>query len=305
MDRSVKKGLIEARDNSKSKAGRLRINATYGHVIAVDIGGSNLRVALADMGGTVLGRCCVSTRRTSSAEMVVEQISSGVGQLLEQTSVPRSSLLAVAAGAPGVTDSEAGVVLATSYLKGWRNVPLRDLLESSLRIPAAVENDVKVGAIGESWRGAARGVRDFVFLAIGTGIAAGIFANGHLVQGVHWTAGEVGYLLVPGVSEEPVKRGIPGPLESVIGGEGVRQQWLRACDKKRRSPARNLTATEIFESAKAGDRTAKEILERTARLLAYAVYNMSVVLDCSLFVLGGGVGMSEPLRNATEGILEL
>ena len=303
-----KKGLIEwvGHGNSKTRplAGQLRVNAKYGCVIGVDIGGSNLRIALADMAGTVLAKWATSTKKTSSPGMVVRQIREGVSRLLSDACIPRSSLLAIAAGAPGVTDRDAGVVLATSYLNGWRDVPLRALLESALRIPAAVENDVRLGAIGENWRGAARGVRDFVFLAIGTGIAAGILVNGELVHGVDWTAGEVGYMLVPGVSNQMVKRGTPGPLESAIGGEGVKGQWLRSGDAKRTAPGRDVTATEIFDRARTGDRTSQRILDRSARMLAYAVYNMSLVLNCSLFVLGGGVGVSEPLRDATERILE-
>src|SRR5271155_3020766 len=202
----VKKGLVEKTSNGKSNAGRrnnaLRINAGYGHVLGVDVGGSNLRIALADMNGRVLGKWSTSTKKTSSPDMVIEQIRKGVKNLLEQASVSRSSLRAVAAGAPGITDRDAGVVVTTSFLKGWKDVPLRRLLESSLRIPAAVENDVRMAAIGENWMGAARGVGNFVFLAIGTGIAAGVFANGRLIHGRDWTAGEVGYMHVPGVPEE-------------------------------------------------------------------------------------------------------
>jgi len=301
-----KKRLIEWLGNSQAgpRSGQLRINAKYGHVIGVDIGGSNLRVALADMAGTVVGKWSTSTKRTSSPGMVIQQIREGVSHLLHDASVHRNSLLAVAAGAPGVSDAAAGVVLATSYLNGWRDVPLRALLQSALRIPAAVENDVRLGAIGENWRGAARGVRDFVFLAIGTGIAAGILVNGGLVHGANWTAGEVGYMLVPGVSNEMVKRGTPGPLESAIGGEGVKLQWLHSRNGKHTAVRHDVTATEIFDRARTGDRTAQRILDRSARMLAYAIYNISLVLNCSLFVLGGGVGVSEPLRNATERILE-
>ena len=169
-------------------------------------------------------------------------------------------------------------------------------------MPAAVENDVRTAALGEHWKGAARGVNDFVFLALGTGIAAGIFANGKLIRGVNHTAGEVGYLYVPGAGEEPAKRRAPGSLESVIGGHGIRQQWLEACSAE--TQPRNLAATEIFERASTGDPLAKGVLDRSAQFLAYAVYNISLVLNSSLFVLGGGVGTSRPLRDATERILE-
>ncbi len=278
----------------------VRINAGSGYVVGVDIGGSNLRVALADMKGTLLDKWSASTKRTSSPAMVIEQIRDGVDCLLKKASVSRRSLLAVAAGAPGITDAEAGVVVATSYLRGWRNVPFRRLLESALHMPATIENDVRLAAIGESWLGTARGIPDFVFLAIGTGIAAGIFANGKLVHGADSTAGEVGYMHVPGTPVEAAKPGAPGSLESTIGGEGIRQQWLRTRNGSGNVSDREVTATEILESGRAGDVPAAGVLNHSAQVLAYAVYNMSLVLNSSLFVLGGGVGMSAPLLHATQ-----
>ena len=302
-----KKGLIDSPINGKRKsAGSLRpahLNVNSGHVVGIDIGGSNLRIALADMKGTVLGRWSASTKRSSSPDMVMEQIRGGVIYLLRQASVPRRSLLAVAAGAPGVTNRDSGVVIATSYLKGWKNIPLRSLLESVFGVPAVVENDVRLGAIGEHWLGAARGLLNFVFLAIGTGIAMGIFVNGQLVHGTDWAAGEVGYMLVPGTSDAPVGQGEPGALECVIGGEGIRSQWLHSLNGKRASSQSNLTATEIFDRARKDPR-AKSVLDRTARMLATAVYNISLVLNSALFVLGGGVGVNIALRDATQRFLK-
>jgi glucokinase len=280
------------------------IDVDSGHVIGVDIGASNLRIALADMHGTVCGKWSTSTRETSSPAMVVEQILAGTKHLLEQASVSPQSLLAAAVGAPGITDGDAGVVVAASYLRGWKDVPLRDMLESALHVPSIIENDVRLAAIGEGWTGAARGVRDFVFLALGTGIAAGIFANGKLIHGISWTAGEVGYMHVPGTPEAAAEQGEPGSLESVIGGEGIRQQWRSCCGILEDPKAGDLTATEIFDRAAAGDVLAGTVLNRSGQVLAYAVYNISLVLNCALFVLGGGVGMSVPLLDATRRILE-
>ncbi len=303
-----REGLVDDTGESKLKIARRptlpRINPHYGHVIGVDVGGSNLRIALADLNGRIIGKWSASTRSTSSPEMVVKQIRKGVHDLLQQASIPRSSLLAVAAGAPGVTDRDAGVVFATSYLKGWKNVPLRSLLESALHVPAVVENDVKLAAVGENWIGAARGIPDFVFLAIGTGIAAGIFVNGQLVHGADWVAGEVGYLIVPGTPHTPARQGSPGSLESMIGGEGIRQYWLRSNGEQATNRTGDLSATGIFYHALAGNRRAKAVLEQSARILAFAVYNISTVLNSSLFVLGGGVGTNGPLLAATRRILE-
>jgi glucokinase len=292
----------QGRSVPRQGSGTESIDENHRLVVGVDIGGSNLRVALADLRGTVLGKWCASTKETSSPEMVIAQIEKGIDSLLRKSSASRNSLAAIAAGVPGITDTEAGVVIATSYLRGWRDVPFQRLVESAFHIPAAVENDVRMAALGEHWIGSARGIPDFVFLAIGTGIAAGIFANGTLIRGANCAAGEVGYMYVPGTLEEVAERGAPGSLESALGGDGVRKQWLEAVNPGAHSNPP--TATEIFELARTGDPLAKVILDRSAQLLAYAVYNISLVLNASLFVLGGGVGMSETLREATETVLK-
>lgn len=273
-------------------------------VVGVDIGGTNLRIALADGNGTSLSKWAASTKETASPQEVIRLIRKGIEQLLQQTSVPRGSLRGIAVGAPGVTNCDAGVVVATSYLRGWKNVSLAALLQAEFQCPVVVENDVKLAAIGEHWLGAAQDVPDFVFLAIGTGIAAGIFVNGQLVHGQDWIAGEVGYLIVPGTAETPSKPGEPGALEKIIGGEGIRQQWLTSFPTSGGPRPQDLTATAIFYHALAGNPQAAEVLDCSARILAYAVHNISAILNPSLFVLGGGVGTNGPLIRATQRILE-
>jgi len=274
-----------------------------GYVVGADIGGTNLRLALADSNGTAVTKWSASTTGIRDPNVVVAMVAEGVEAMLQQSSVPRSALRAIAAGAPGVTNVDQGIVIATSYLMGWRDVPLRDLLEAALDIPAAIDNDVNVAAIGESWAGAARGTQDFIFLAIGTGIGAGIILNGQIFRGHGWTAGEVGYLLVPGTSEEPVERGKPGALEAIVGGEGIKAQWQSRWSETSTTLPKSATATEIFDHALEQNPLAQQVLDHTARTLSYAIYNISLILNCPLFVLGGGVGVHPALCNATKDIL--
>jgi len=278
--------------------------ADVSYVAGIDIGATNLRLALADMAGAVIARWSSSTAGIRSADPVIALIREGVASLLHQVAAPPHALKAVAAGAPGITDVDEGIVIATSYLMGWRNVPLRALLEDALGAPAVVDNDVNLAAIGESWIGAARGARDFVFLAIGTGIGASIVLNGAPFRGTNWAAGEIGYMLVPGTSDGPGNHGEPGALESLIGGEGIKTQWQKLWHSHRTELAKDLTATQIFDHALAGDALAQQILQQTARMLSHAVYNMTLVLNCPLFVLGGGVGVHPALCRATQALLE-
>jgi glucokinase len=274
-----------------------------GYVVGADIGGTSLRLALAGMDGKVLAKWKVSTAGIRDPEEVVRLIHEGVDDLLRQNGLSRSLLLAVAAGAPGITDVETGVVIATSYLMGWRDVPLRAMLEARLGVPAAVENDVNTAAIAESRIGAGQGMRDFVFLAVGTGIGAGIVLNGQLFHGMNWSAGEIGYMLVPGTSVNPVDSGEPGALESIVGGEGIKAQWQSLWREDRTQLPKELVATQIFDHALAGEALAQQVLQKSAETLAYAIYNLAVILNCPLFVLGGSVGMHPALWKLTQEIL--
>jgi glucokinase len=284
-------------------------SSTSGYVVGVDIGGTNLRMGLArsnesDPPGTLVASWSASTVGVRyHPDAIIELIRSGLEDLLKQAAVPRSQLKAIAAGAPGITDFETGVVIVTSYLLGWRDVPLRTMLEDTFAVPAAVDNDVNMAALGESWAGVAAGKSDFVFLAIGTGLAAGIFLNGNLFRGSNWTAGEIGYMLLPGLAAEPTARGKPGGLESVLGGEGIKAQWQARWSEAATPLSRDLQPTEIFDHALQDDALANEIVLQSGSLLASAIYNISLVLDCPLFVLGGSVGLHPALGQCAQKVL--
>jgi glucokinase len=289
------KGPVSPHANSQHSAS---------YVIGVDIGGTNLRLALADRAGQIHARWSSSTVGASDAQAVVRLIRQGVDQLLRDTSLSPQSLTAIAAGAPGITNADSGVVIATSYLLGWRDVPLSEMLESEFGVPASVDNDVNLAAIGEHNAGAAQGVDDFVFLAVGTGIGAGIVINGQLHRGTIWTAGEIGYMLVPGASEAPVERGKPGALEGLVGGEGIKAQWQSRWSSALTPLSKDANATQIFDHALEGNALAQEVLQLAARTLAYAIYNTSLILNSPLFVLGGSVGAHPALGDATREVLE-
>jgi glucokinase len=180
---------------------------------------------------------------------------------------------------------------------------LRELLEAEFGIPASVDNDVNLAAIGELSAGVAQGIGDFVFLAIGTGVGAGIVLNGQVHRGSIWAAGEIGYMLVPGTPEDPVDGGKPGALEGIVGGEGIRLQWQSRWSERLTSLPKDATATQVLDHALDGNLLAQEVLQLAARTLAYAIYNMSLVLNSPLFVLGGSVGIHPALGDATRLVL--
>jgi glucokinase len=274
------------------------------YALGVDIGGTNLRIAISDAAGKILARTSSATTDVRDPQLIVAKIRQSADQLLQDTGIRREAIAAIGAGAPGVTNAETGVVIATSYLLGWRDVPLKAMLEEALHVPAAVDNDVNLAALGESFFGTAAGAPNLVFLAVGTGVGAGIILKGELFQGAAWTAGEVGYMLVPGIPEQPAELGKPGALESVLGGEGLRQQWLSLWNPAQTKLPENLTATQIFDNAVTGDALANSVLDRAAYTLACAIFNMTLILNTPLFVLGGSVGLHAALRDRTQRVVD-
>lgn len=294
-----KKGLVEPIGTGASGGGRppelIRFNRTCGYVVGVDIGGSAVRLALADLDGTVIARASSPVGARGTPRRILSLIRNDLRRLQSLHRIPARKMRAIALGAPGITDLRAGVVRSAPHLPEWQDVPLRQLASELLKFPAVIENDVNLGAMGESWCGTARGVSDFVFLGIGTGVGAGIYVNGALYHGSDWTAGEIGYLMVPGTRSAHLSLLEPGPLESVIGGRGIEQAWRRANGHRQR-----LQATQILDRAESGDRLARSILDHTARVLAEGILNLSVVLNPRLVVFGGRIGMHPALFQATE-----
>ena len=276
----------------------LEFNARYGYVIGADIGGSSVRLALADLSGTIVGRWQKSITAKGTPDEVIALTISGIHGLLDEHGVSHKVLQSVA-GAPGITDVRSGRVLSAPNLQDWHDVPLAERLYRETGIPTAIENDVNLGAIGEGRCGVAAGIENFVFIAIGSGVGAGIVIDGNLLHGANWSAGEMGYMQVPGLPGQPLTVNRLGALESSIGGEGIKKAWLAFANGSR-SQAQCLQPTEIFDLAAAGNAGAQRVLQETAEHLATAITNMSLVLDTPLVVLGGGIGRHPGLVEAAR-----
>jgi len=304
-------GLIENLGDGESSGGRppglLRFHASHGYVAGVDIGGSRLRMMLADLNGKVITQWSMQfTERQRTPKAVCGLIHDGLKVMCHEGSTTLKRVLHLTAGAPGITNVDSGVVLSAPNLKDWDEVPLRAMLQKETGIPSLVENDTNLAAVGEHWRGSAEGVGDFIFVAMGTGVGAGIFLHGRLHHGANWSAGEIGYMDVSGRRREPLQVRSTGHLERAIGGDGIEREWLRllARDQKASdSGLAKLRASEIFDLAAEGDRLACEVVQCTAGILAHCISDLALVLDPEVVILGGGVGAHAELCRATQKIL--
>jgi glucokinase len=303
MDSLQRRGLVKFTGEGSPSGGRppriLEFNSQYGYVFGADVGGSGVRLAIADLSGKIIGRLTQPIPRGGTPDEVAALITNGMERLLSDHPLANQKILELAVGAPGITDVGRGRVLSAPNLVDWHDVSFADRLRDTTGISTTVENDVNLGAIGEGRCGVARDAQNFVFIAIGSGVGAGIVINGKLFHGANWSAGEVGYMQVPGLPSQDLAVKRLGALESAIGGEGIKKAWL-ANTNGRRNGAQSPQPTEIFDLAASGNVCAQRILHSTAEHLAQAIVNMNLILDTSLVVLGGGIGSHPGLVEATR-----
>lgn len=293
----IKIGLLTDLGTGPSRGGRrpstMELNARYGCVAAIHLDPGHTGLAVADLRGEVLARRVVPTPQRAAPDAMLARIAADLRDLLAETGVPVSRLLAVGAGAPGVVDRERGMVVALApNLNGWERVPMGAILKRTLRAPVLVENDVNLAILAEHWRGAARGHQTCAFVSIGTGIGAGIMIDDRLHHGHHHLAGEVALMCM---APEYVERdfGSRGCLESLAGLKALSDRWSHTGGERDDSWVGALVA-----AAKGGDAVARQAIHETTTLVGMAIANLSVVIDPSIVVVGG------PLFAGDSGLLE-
>jgi glucokinase len=193
-------GLVREEGAGKSSGGRkpqlVSFNARCGVVVGCNIDSDAFRMVLADMNGEWLRERAFPLASDTRPRPLLRRVADSARRMLDEAKESASPLLSFAVGVPGMTDVGRGRVIEAANLEGWRDVPAREILEERIGAPVHVENDVNLAAIGEQWRGLGRGVENFVFVSVGTGIGAGIIIRGRLHRGHRWHAGEISHLNV-------------------------------------------------------------------------------------------------------------
>lgn len=264
-------------------------------IIGTDVGGTKIAVSLVDLEGNILA----SIRRPtdiSNPEATLDSIANAVRELVDTHHLDLKSFDALGFGIPGLVDAEKGIGIASVNL-GWKNVQVRDSLETRLGIRCAIDNDVRTGAMGEARFGAAKGLKNLVYLNIGTGISAVILLDGKFFLGVHGLAGEIGHaVLIPDGPE--CKCGGRGCFEAVASGPGIAERALEKIKAGRESMitlSQPLTAEKVFEAATLNDPVAVETLKEIGTLMAYALEYLALAYDPDVIVIGGSVVLRSPL----------
>lgn len=293
-------GLVREAGRLAPERGRTavlyEVDPTAGHVLGVDIGRARLRVAVADLAGTVVARRDVANRGRS-ANAVADAVVAAAHEAIAEAGPAAGDIVHAVIGTPGVWDEQRRGVRYASSLPGWGRPGLFDRIAKGLGSAVSVANDANLAALGEYTLGAGQGSRMFAYLLVGTGLGLGVVKDGELLLGAHGALGEIGLVPLPGRAGEPAVT-----IEQDAAADAV-VRAARDFGLEGDSPTRQLTAKQVFERARAGEAAAVRAVEREAERLAYAVAVLSAVLDPDLVVLGGGIGNSadqllEPLEQA-------
>ena len=238
-------------------------------VVAIDLGGTKLAAALVDGHGTIRNKLRLPVEK-ESPQKSIEQIC----EVVARTAVSWEHVRAIGVAVPGVYFADTGHAWAPN-LWGRDQIPLRDQLAARFPVPVVIDSDRAACVLGEQWLGAARGLTEVVFLAVGTGIGAGIITGGQLCRGASGIAGAVGWFALDPRKREIYKQ--VGCFEAEAAGPAV----------ARRAGAS--AAEVVVEAARQNDAAARRVLEETAAWLAMGVANIVSILNPQMIVLGGGL----------------
>jgi glucokinase len=257
-----------------------------GTIIAVDIGGTHLRAALYEPENT---QPIIHKRIRTQTE--VPGVYGRMEELIESIWPKQGAVAAIGVASPGPLDPHSGTILKTPNIREWQNFPLGPNLSKHFKVPAFVDNDANLAALGEWKFGAGKGHHHLLYLTISTGVGGGVITDDHLLQGYHGLATELGHTLLD--PDGPLcSCGFAGHLESFSSGPAIVKYVLGELANGKISemkPDKNLSARTIADAAKQGDELAITAYQRAGDYLGMAVANFLLSFDPSIVVFGGGV----------------
>jgi glucokinase len=256
-------------------------------VIALDVGGTDIKAAVSDADGGELVR---SQCPTPVSDGVLDALVGQIEQLRRQAE-PGHRIRGVGLICAGLVDPVAGIARYSTNI-GWRDVPLRDVISDRTGLPVAIEHDVRAAGLAEARLGAARGAGTALYVSIGTGISAAVILDGAVLPGSAGMAGEMGHL--PALPDgERCACGQRGCAEAYASGAALPRRYLAAGGAPA-AAGQPLRAQEVLARAAAGDRAAVAVFGDAITALGRALISCTLLLDPSLIVIGGGVAGAGP-----------
>lgn len=262
--------------------------------IGVDVGGTNVKVALVDKSGSIVYSDTVPTRAEMGYEYTISNIIKAIQNLMKESKVEKDSIGGIGFGFPGQIDCDNGIVRLAPNIPGWVDIPIADIVSKEFGIPVKVDNDVRCAALAELNFGAGKGTKNMICITVGTGIGSGLIINGKLVRGASNAAGELGHIKLQMDNGPICGCGDTGCLEAFASGPAIvamAEEYIKGgkSTKYRELANPDITPYIVSEAAKQGDVVAKKIFETIGSYIGIGLATVVNLLNPEKVVIGGGV----------------
>ncbi|MCI0352591.1 MAG: ROK family protein [Acidobacteriales bacterium] len=262
--------------------------------IGVDLGGTSLRIAAVDSGGTLLEKVTTGTKVAMGRDHVIGEMADAIRSIARKFSAS-GRLSGIGIGVPGIIDLDTGMLRESPNLPGWHNYPVREEIERRLKTQVILENDANAAAFGEKWLGAAQEVDSMCMLTLGTGVGGGIVLDGKIWHGMKGMAGELGHMNVE-PEGPPCGCGSRGCIEQLASATAIKRMAVEAVATgnapelgraMREDP--EFSAKVVYQMAVQGDEPAQRIFTEVGRALGIVVADLVNIFNLPMYVIGGGV----------------
>ena len=307
MDSLLPTGLVAEVGVGPSRGGRppivLEFNDEAGCILGVDMGAAHVAVALTDLRGHVLAWKHRHHPVRTDPEGTRALISELCAEALAEHPDARRSLVGIGVAAPCPVDPQHPDHFSEIVLPDWKGRSGLKAIATRYRVPLLVDNDANLGALAERWWGAGRGVDDFAYVKVATGVGSGHFVQGHVYRGATGVAGEIGHMAID-PHGKPCICGLRGCLVTLVGAQELvgRAKELLAKNKRSILSKDSLTIEAIEEAALQGDAVALAVVREAAGNLGIAIAGLLNLMNPKLVIVGGGIArlgdlLLEPLRD--------
>ena len=279
-------------------------------VIGIDVGGQTTKCGIVDARGTVLAQTVIRSDTYNTVEPYIAELAEALNHIIVEANA-EGRIRGIGVGAPNGNYYTGTIENAVNLVWGGTNtIPFAKLLSEQMNgIPVSLTNDANAAAVGEMTYGAARGMKNFIMITLGTGVGSGIVINGEVVYGHDGFAGELGHTCAVRHNGRPCNCGKSGCLETYASATGVARtarEWLEMSDEP--SSLRSLdriTSKDVYEAAKEGDKLALKIFEFTGRILGEKFADFIEFSAPEAIVLFGGLARAkeflvEPIQKAMD-----
>lgn len=262
--------------------------------IGVDVGGTNIKIALVGINGEISYSNSIPTRAEMGYEYTISAMKQAIHDLMNETNTTKDDIEGIGFGFPGQIDYKNGIVRNAPNIPGWVEVPIEETMEKEFGIPTRVDNDVRCAALGELNFGAGKGCDNLICITVGTGIGSGLIVNGKLVRGASNAAGEIGHIKLELEGGPLCGCGDYGCLEAFASGPAIvamAEEYIKGgkSTKYRELSNGEITPYIVSEAAKQGDAVAKRIFTIMGEYIGTGLASVVNLLNPEKIIIGGGV----------------